>query len=256
MHFNPWTFLFEVLNFVVLAAVLYRILYRPLHESIDRRRASAQQAQTDADKAREQAILLQQQLQAQLNETQQQREAVLRESHAQAEAERQKRLAQTEVEVQQWHEQGRQALESERAEIWRGFQGEMTKLAVDVVERLLRESCERTLNDQLALKLIEELQELPSEKRQAVRDFWQPGDGAALEAAAELDGVLVEKLAAAAAAVVGQPVTLTPAVVPCLLGGARLRLGGHVWDASLAGQLETPSAGAKEDLTCVSASSS
>jgi len=41
-----------------------------------------------------------------------------------------------------------------------------------------------------------------------------------------------------------------------LLGGVRLRLGGHIWDASLAGQLATPaSAGEEENVPCATASS-
>ena len=78
MHFNPWTFLFEMLNFVVLAVVLYRLLYRPLHAAIDRRREDVTRAQTEADKAREQAVTLQQQLQAQLAEVERQGEEALR----------------------------------------------------------------------------------------------------------------------------------------------------------------------------------
>ena len=35
MTFNGWTFLFQVLNFVVLAYALHRLLYRPLREAIE-----------------------------------------------------------------------------------------------------------------------------------------------------------------------------------------------------------------------------
>ena len=132
----------------------------------------------------------------------------------------------------------------------------MTKLAVDVVQRLLRESCDRTLNDQLALHLIEELRRLPTEKRQAVCDQWQPEDGAVLETAGELDDATVRRITEAANELVGQPITLATSTVPALLGGVRLRLGGHIWDASLAGQLETPVAvGEEENVSCATASS-
>jgi F-type H+-transporting ATPase subunit b len=256
MHFNPWTFLFELLNFVVLAAVLYRLLYRPLHEAIDRRRQAAERAQNEADKAREQAVILQQHLQAQLAGVQQQSETALRESRERAEVERKIILGEAEAEMQRRHEQMRQALEREREEAWRGLRGEMTKLAVDVVQRLLRESCDRTLNDQLAWHLIEELHRLPAEKRRAVRDQWQPEDGAVLETAGELDGATVRRITEAAGELVGQSITLATSIVPDLLGGVRLRLGGHIWDASLVGQLETSApAGGEENTACATASS-
>jgi F-type H+-transporting ATPase subunit b len=256
MNFNPWTFLFEVLNFVVLAAVLYRLLYRPLHEAINRRREAAAHAQAEADKAREQAVTLEQHLQAQLAEVEQQREAALRESRERAEEERKKVLAEAEVEVQRRREQGRQALKRECEEAWQKLRGEMTSLAVEVVRRLLRESCDRTLNDQLALHLIEELRQLPADKRQAVRDQWQPEDGAVLEMAGELDDVTVQRIQEMAGELVGQPLTLATANVPALLSGVRLRLGGHIWDASLAAQLETSApVSEEENVACVNASS-
>src|SRR5579875_3088399 len=245
MNFNPWTFLFEVLNFVVLAAVLYRLLYRPLHEAIDRRREDGPRAQAEADKAREQAMTLQQRLQAQLAEVEQQREAALRESRERAEAERKKMFAEAEVEIQRRREQERQKL-----------RGEMTSLAVAVAQRLLRESCDRTLNDQLALHLIEELRQLPADKRQTVGDQWQPEDGAMLEMAGELDDATVRQIEETAGKLVGQPLTLTTANVPALLGGVRLRLGGHIWDASLAAQLEVSEPKSEEEsIACPTASS-
>lgn len=257
MNFNPWTFLFEVLNFVVLAAVLYRLLYRPLHEAIDRRREAAARAQAEADKAREQAVSLQQQLQAQMAEVEQQREAVLRESREHAEDERKKLLAEAEVEMQLRREQERQALKREREETWRTLRGEMTSMAVDVVQRLLRESCDRTLNDQLALHLIEELRQLPAEKRQVVRDQWQPVDGAILETAHELDEATLRRITETAGELLGQPITLATTNVPALLGGVRLRLGGHIWDASLAAQLETPvPVSEEENIACANVLSS
>lgn len=256
MNFNPWTFLFEVLNFVVLAAVLYRLLYRPLHEAIDRRREDAARAQAEADKAREQAMTLQQRLQAQLAEVEQQREAALRESRERAEAERKKMFAEAEVEIQRRREQERQALKRECEEAWQKLRGEMTSLAVAVAQRLLRESCDRTLNDQLALHLIEELRQLPADKRQTVGDQWQPEDGAILEMAGELDDATVRQIEETAGKLVGQPLTLTTANVPALLGGVRLRLGGHIWDASLAAQLEVSEPKSEEEsIACPTASS-
>lgn len=256
MNFNPWTFLFEVLNFVVLAAVLYRLLYRPLHEAIDRRREAAARAQAEADKAREQAMTLQQNLEAQLAEVEQQREAALRESRERAEEERKKMLAEAEAEVEHRREQERQALKRECEEARRTLRGEMTGMAVEVVQRLLRESCDRTLNNQLALHLIEELWQLPAERRQAVRDQWQPVDGAMLEIAGELDNATVGQIQETAGDLVGQPLTLATTKLPALLGGVRLRLGGHIWDASLAAQLETPTpVSEEENFACAIASS-
>ncbi len=65
MTFNVWTFLFEIVNFVVLAYILHRILYRPLRAAIDQRRAVLAKTQSDAEAARAQAVAMQEQLQTQ-----------------------------------------------------------------------------------------------------------------------------------------------------------------------------------------------
>ncbi len=45
MSFNLGTFLFQTVNFIVLVYILHRLLYRPLHEAIDRRAAEIARAQ-------------------------------------------------------------------------------------------------------------------------------------------------------------------------------------------------------------------
>ncbi len=51
MVFNVWTFLFQVVNFLVLVAILRWLLYSPLREAIDRRREANAKAQADAEAA-------------------------------------------------------------------------------------------------------------------------------------------------------------------------------------------------------------
>ena len=38
MNIHLGTFVFQIVNFVVVAFILHRLLYRPLYEAIDRRR--------------------------------------------------------------------------------------------------------------------------------------------------------------------------------------------------------------------------
>ncbi len=88
MTFNIWTFLFEIVNFVVLAYILHRVLYRPLRAAIERRRAAIAQAQADAEKARDEALAMQKQLESQLADTERQRHEALQKTRELAEAER------------------------------------------------------------------------------------------------------------------------------------------------------------------------
>jgi len=235
--FNPWTFLFQVLNFAVLAYVLHRLLYRPLHDAIDQRRTRSAQAQTEAEKARHDALELQQRLQAQVAEQERERQELHRQAREQAESDRRKLLAEAEQAVQRRQEETRQALGREREEMLQAIRKELVAQAVELARRLLSEACDTTLQRQLTLRLVEDLQRTPEEERSRLRSHWQPEDGAVLETAAELDGATLGQLTAAVEAVLGRPVPLAVQLQPALFGGVRLRVGGHLWNASLAGQL-------------------
>jgi F-type H+-transporting ATPase subunit b len=238
MTFNGWTFLFEVLNFLVLAYVLHRLLYRPLQEAIDARRTATTQAQTAAEKVRKEAEALQQRLQEERIEQERQRQDLIRSNREQAEADRKRILAEAEQAVQRRQEEERQALAHERTEALDNLRSEVVQQAIAVAGRLLREAADTTLHHQLVLRLVETLRNVTEIDRAQLRDEWSVADGALLETASALDGDSLGQVHAAVAALLGQPVQLVVQARSELLGGVRLRLGGHVWDASLAGQLE------------------
>ncbi len=95
-----------------------------------------------------------------------------------------------------------------------------------------------TIQQQLAERLVDTLSQLPETERVQVREDWSDIDGAMVETATTLDATSLQQINLAVNAIVGQVVKLTVRAQPALLAGARLRIGGHVWDASLAGQFE------------------
>jgi F-type H+-transporting ATPase subunit b len=251
MTFNVWTFLFEVLNFLVLAFVLHRLLYRPLREAVERRQQAVAREREEAARAGREAVGLQQRLQEQLAEQEQERQKLLRQAHEQAEADRKKLLAETERVIQERQEEQQRALAREREEALQALHGEVAGMALDLARRLLAGAADCTLHRQLALRLVEALRAVPERDREQLQAHWQPGDGAVLETAQDLDGPTLGQVVGAVGTVLGRPVTPAVQVRPELLGGVRLRLGGQVWDASLAGQLGDAPAVATQEGPCL-----
>lgn len=240
MTFNVWTFLFEIINFVVLAYVLHRLLYKPLREAIDRRREQTAHAQAEAERAREDAERARVALEQKLTEAEQQRQEVVRQARDRAEADSQRLLQGAEQTVARRREEAAVALERERALALAALRDQVVGQALGLARRLLREASGQSLDERLAERLAEELRDLPEPRRERVRESWRPEDGAVLETACALSAEAIGELSAAASALVGRPAELTVRQRPELLGGARLRLGGHVWDATLEGQLRPP----------------
>lgn len=245
MTFHWWTFLFEAINFVVLAYILHRLLYRPLREAIDKRREANAQAQEMAEKARQEAEALRQRLREQLAGAERQRQELIHQAREQAEAERKKLLAEAEGAAQRRQQEARQALEHERQEALTSVRQEVINQAIELTRRLLREASHRTLQQHLALRLTETLEQIPETERERLRANWQTGDSPVLQSAQELDAPTLEQLTRAVSGIVGGPVSLALQTRPELLSGVRLRLAGHVWDGSLAGQLTVPGSAAE-----------
>jgi F-type H+-transporting ATPase subunit b len=237
MTFNWWTFLFEALNFVVLAYVLHRLLYRPLREAIDKRRQANVQAQAEAEKARKEAEMLQQRLREQLAAAEQQRQELVHQAHEQAEAERKQLLVDTERATQRRQEEVRQSIAWEREQALKSLRQELIGQAIQLTERLLSQAVDRTLHQQLAIRLVERLRQVAEANSESLRTTWQIEDGAVLETAQDLDSETLGRVQAAVSSLVGKPVALTIQTRPALLGGLRLRIGGQVWDSSLAAPL-------------------
>ncbi len=238
MAFNVWTFLFQVINFLVLVYILRRLLYRPLREAIDRRREANARAQADAEAARREAAALQQSLDQRLADLDRSREAVIREARDRAEAERQAAAADAEAAIRRRREEVEQQLARERDEAVRSLRAELVRSAVEMAGRLLSEASDSTLQRQLAARLVDELRRVPDDERRRLREEWDDGEAAVVEAAAEMNGEVLRDLGGAIESLVGRPLDVSVQVRPDLLGGVRLRIGGHVWDASMAGRLQ------------------
>lgn len=242
MTFNWWTFLLQTVNFLVLAYALHRLLYEPLRRAVAQRREATERIRTEAEKARQDALSLQQRLQEQLAQAQRQQQELIHAAREEGMQERRNILDRAEQDAQQRQEESRQALQRERAEALKALHSEVVEQAIGLTRRLLSGAVDRTLHLQLVLRLLETVNHTPQSEEDRVRQHWQTQDPVLLETAQELDKTTQEKLRETVNALLGQPAPLTIQVKPALLGGARLRLAGHVWDGSLAGQLqETPS---------------
>jgi len=245
MIFNVWTFLFEVVNFVVLVEVLRRLLFRPLQGAIDSRKEANAKAQADAAQAREEAVTLQQQLNSRLASLDQERQELIRKAREQTEADRKTTMAEAESAVRKRREESAAQLEVERTQALQSLHAELVQSAFALADRLLREAANSTLQQQLAGRLIDELQQIPDDLRQRLRAEIQADDAAVVETATDLNGEILQNVDSALQSLAGRTLSVSVETRPELSCGLRLRLAGHVWDATLTGALSEAVPGAR-----------
>jgi F-type H+-transporting ATPase subunit b len=237
MTFNVTTFLFEIVNFLVLAYILQRLLYRPLHDALDRRRQAIEQAQAEAERARQEAEEERRQLDERLALIEEQRQVVLREARQTAEAERDHILAQAAEEAERRAALAREALARDRDRALQSLRQDIVREAGKLAERLLQEASGSDLDALLAARLADAVSSLPPKEQELLTHGWGPGESATLESAHDLAPEVVDQVHDAVSRALGRDITLRLQSAPELVAGVRLRLDGHVWDASLAGQL-------------------
>ncbi len=246
MTFNFSTFLFQIVNFLVLLYILRRFVYVPLYRVMDARRAAIASAQEQAQRALEEASALRAQVQQERDAIQHERALMLEESRSAIASERERAASA----ARESTEQQRAAFERELAEAQRRavdeVSQELSSMAVGLVERLLQQIADVTLHEQLCRRLAEVVEcDSPSD-----RPRWQtlaPDDEPMLDAARRVDPAVLERLGAALRPQGERPIAVVVRVDPGLIAGARLRHGGRVWDASLAGLLQTMRNGPRED---------
>lgn len=165
-----WTLAFQVANFLILAAVLHRFLWKPVEGMIARRQQEIEAASKDAERAKRAAEEDRVRYEQALNGVRSDREAVLAEGRTAIAAEREKALAEARVDAEAIRESARAEIAKEREDAAKELAGQAVVLAAEIAGRLLGQVASANIADAFLRQLCEHLEHLPREKLQALRD--------------------------------------------------------------------------------------
>ncbi len=233
MQFDLVTFLFELVNFVVLALVLQRFVYRPIAASIQERRQEIATARAEAATKLAEVDQRATALDARELETDRLRETIVAEATAAAASERARLLEQARADAHAERARVQALLEAER-EAALGWVREVTvEQGVEVAGKLLLELVPEAAHEALVQRLFAAL----ADARPAHE---APGEVASAEAtfARVPSQEQVREIKRVLEAACGGPVRVVVATDEALGAGATVRLHDRVFDASVSGQLE------------------
>lgn len=236
------TIAFEIVNFLVLSALLYRFLLQPVMRRIEERAAEKAQLVQDMAQERDEAQALKEQWQAQMEqagaradeiigqaeETARQQAAALR-REAYAEAERV--LVQAQLEAARWREQT-------LAE----FHDDMLDAILDVSGQVMAQAAPACVHESLLQELSEHIWAMGREDMQRVetirRSLRDREPTVYVTTARHLTTTQQGELVRTFTALVDRNVSLKIHTDPGLAAGLRIRLGDMVVENSLSGQLD------------------
>ncbi|GEM_PF-1087345 len=181
-----WSYLGQLINFIVFVVILYYLLYRPVgrimrerREAQERDRRAAERERAEAEQAREEA-------RQRADKLEKDRDEILRKAREQADQEREERLKQVEQEARERLERFRRVLEQERDEALENLREEVAQTVVRLSRSVLADAAD-TVNDRALDRADELLDGLSDQERKSARQALSDEDKTVrVRAAAEL----------------------------------------------------------------------
>lgn len=247
MELNWSTFLLEILNFLVLMWILKRFLYAPVLETIAKRRAGIDQELRAAQAMKAEAEALQAQYESRLDEWNAERDAARESLRRDVAEERKRLLACVEQELEREREKARVLEDKRRSDALRKYQEQALEQGSRFAARLLAELTGPELEARLFELALRQLDALPEERLNAIRQACEESPEEAEAATAYLlEPARRKRLADKLGEVSGIPVACRFSEDPTLLAGLRVTLGPWVFQANLQDELKSFTASAHE----------
>ncbi len=227
--------IFQILNFSVLAVLLYAFAYRPILKMLATRKEKIAQGLEDANIAAEARSNAEKEASKIVAEAQSKAAQLVREATERAEvAGREVRTA-AEADAVKARDAALAEIGVERDRILGEVRSQVAALSISAAQKLIGEA----LDERRQHALIDEFfSGVKSGKVTVLEGFSVTGASAEVTSALPLTGEEKETVKKDVLNKIGSQATIAFRVNPDILGGLVIRVGGKVLDASVAGQLE------------------
>lgn len=238
LKINVSTVIFQIINFLILAFLLYKFLFRRVMRLLDERARRITQALDEAEKREKEAEAIQAEYLAKMEDAK--REVEARREAAREEMERTRRevIEQARAEVQALRARAEEEIERERMEAVRRHREELATLVTSMSARMLTEVSDGRLHRVFFDAFLDRLSEL---EPLSLRDRGSMAETGAVRvevaSANSLSEADTHRLQEVLSPLLNKTVELELSVDPSLIGGAMVRFGDHLIDGSLRGQL-------------------
>ncbi len=238
MQIDWWTLALQTVNFLVLVWLLWRFLYRPVREVIEKRKEFAEQAFADADKQKSEAEAAQQRFEQARDQLAQERQDMLKKLHEELETERRKALDEARHEADKLLEAARGSLAKEREAALTEVREQVAALAIELASSLLRKVESNASGGVYLERLERQLKDMPADERERLqKDLAADSAHLTVVTAVPLTPEEQEQWTDRLSACLGQRDKTDFATDPEILGGAELRFPHAVLKFTWADQL-------------------
>jgi F-type H+-transporting ATPase subunit b len=237
MKFDIWTFLFQIINFVVLLFILKRLLYKPIREIMDKRRGIIEKNVEDAEKTKMEAQELKRKYQEEMDKLKDVRILTFEKLQEEVEVERKKLMGRAEEEAGKIIEKERAIFDTEKKRL----ETELKDKAIDTVcvfaSRLLRDISDEELHSAIYRKLLKEVERITSD----ITKIEKKDEPLTIEiiTAYELSEEKLKGLQKTIESLISRKVNINQTIDKNLIAGIKIKVYDMVYDSSLSGQIDS-----------------
>jgi len=236
LNINLSTLLLQVANFLIMAFILTRFLFKPLKEMLDKRAIQATKSMDEAEEVTREAEKLRLDYEKKHENIDAEFAALKNEARIVIDQTRQQMLQEAYEEIEAMRARAQEEIEQQRAEALRLHRGKIGELVTTLIQRMMEDLLTPPLHQAYLDAFLDQLRSVQLNGR--IPTNGEESVSAEMITATPLVQENETRVAAMLEAAVSQPVDLTCRVDPDVIAGAMVRLGDMLIDGSLQGQLQ------------------
>ncbi len=236
LEINPSTLLLQVANFLIMAYILTRFLFKPLKEMLDERASQVTRAVDEAEKATREAEELRLKYEKKRENIDAEIMALKNEARIVIDETRRQMLQEAYQEIEAMRARAEEEIEQQRADALRLHRSKIGELVATLTRRMMADILNPQLHQAYLDTFLDQLRSVQLEGR--ISTSGEEAVSAELITATPLAQEDKRQIATTLETVVSQSIDLACRVDAGLVAGAMVRLGDTLIDGSLQGQLQ------------------
>ena len=236
LEINLSTLLLQIANFLIMAFILTRFLFKPLKKMLDKRASQATKAMDEAEETTREAERLRLEYEKKHENIDAEFTALKNEARIVIDQTRQQMLQEAYEEIEAMRARAQEEIEQQRGEALRLHRSRIGELVTDLVQRMMKDILTPQLHQAYLDAFLNQLRSVQLNGR--ISTNGEEVVSAELITATPLAEENQTRAAALLEAAVSQSIDLTCRVDPDVVAGAMVRLGDMLIDGSLHGQLQ------------------
>lgn len=155
LNFGP-TFVFAIINLIVLYFILKRILFKPVTEFMEKRAKSIQDGFDNAERMKNEAMKVKMAYEEKIRQAHIDAEKILNDAHNKAEQDYEAVIEEAKIEADRLLEKSRKEIELERQQMIKEIRSQTASLALAAASKVLEEQVDTEKNRELVNKFLDE----------------------------------------------------------------------------------------------------